>query len=250
MSRQELVPVAAEPAVEVLKRADGTLILTSPHQPSELYPSTAHVLMERAEQFPQRTLIAEKRPSGEWQHLTYGEAVAGCKRVAQWLIDHGAGPEKPLAILSESSINHFLMAWGAIFARVPYVPVSYSYSTVPGAYPKLQAVLETVNPVVLFAENIDEHKDALNSIEFDLSDVVCISPEGTLTGCLTSVNWREVIETEVTDDVERSLAKLTLAPDNTAAALPSHSGRSVKNRLRPAMASTPAGSAMARGRRN
>jgi feruloyl-CoA synthase len=148
-------------------------------------------------------LIAEKNESGEWNLLSYAEAVAGCRNIAQWLIDHGAGVEKPLAILSGNSIKHFLMAWGAILARVPYVPVSVFYSTVTGALPKFEGVLKKIQPAFIFAEDLDAHWPALSAIDFDLSGVTLITNQSE--PAFAAEPWKAVIATEATAEVDNSI---------------------------------------------
>lgn len=194
---------APQPAVNIERRSNGELLLTSPYPMGSKARSTAHILLERAEQYPDRILLAQRKGDG-WEQLTYEDAVAGAHRVAQWLLDNNASTERPLAILSGSSINHFLMAWGAIFARVPYVPVSLSYSTVAGAYPKLNAVLGTVKPGFIFAEQVSQHTDALASIDFSLENSTLIACDSTGSNQV-DVNFDDVIGTAVTDDVDRSI---------------------------------------------
>ena len=79
----------AEPAVTVERRDNGEIILSSPYPCGPLPRSGVHLLLERAAEFPDRILIAE-RQADAWQYLTYAEAVAGCRHVAQWLLDQGA----------------------------------------------------------------------------------------------------------------------------------------------------------------
>lgn len=188
---------APEPAVDCERRDNGEVVLRCPYPPGETHRSMTHLLLERAEQIPDRTLVAE-RIDGEWTHLTYQQAVEGACGVAQWLIDQGATPQTPLAILTGSSIRHFLMAWGAQFARVPYVPVSTSYSTVPGAYPKLDAVLSTVEPVFLFAEGFGLVDDALDAIDFDVANRVRID-------AADDEAWDRIVSTAATKDVDASI---------------------------------------------
>jgi len=194
------------PAINIDHRDNGEMILSCPYPPAPTPRSTAHMLLEVAAKYPERTLIAEKNESGEWDHLTYAEAVEGCRHVAQWLINNGADVDRPLAILSGSSIRHFLMAWGAIFARVPYVPVSLAYSTVPGARPKLEGVLSKVQPTFIFAENLGAHLPALSAIDFKLDDVTFITAK--LDQAVPAVAWEEVISTEVTDEVDASIDQI------------------------------------------
>ena len=200
-----------EPRVNIESRADGILILTSPYMPGELPRSMAHLLLERAADYPARTLIAEKDEAGNWRHLTYADAVAGAKSVAQWLLDQGANESKPLAILSGSSIQHFLMAWGAIFAKVPYVPVSTSYSTVRGAFPKLEAVLKRVDPSFIFTEDIDVEAEALLSIDLSL-DSRCLISNSSLENypCVKSDSIFSVAATDAVDDSIESITNDTV----------------------------------------
>ena len=193
-----------EPELDIEKRDDGTLVLRHPRPPEPVTRSMAHLLLERAATWPDRTLIAER--SGEqWQHLTYAQAVDGCRRVAQWLINRGAGPSRPLAILSGASIEHFLMAWGAVFARVPSTPVSLSYSTVPGARPKLKAVLDRVQPGFMFA---DDWRDR-NEYATALAEVGWAGDDHLRVGSGGAVSMEEILATAPTAEVDDRIAAIT-----------------------------------------
>lgn len=176
-------PAPRRAAVDVDERDDGTLVLRCPYPPRPIGGHMIDVFVDRARRFGDRTLIAEL-VGGEWQHLTYAQALDGCRRVAQWLLDHDASVDRPLAILSPSSRRHFLMAWGAQMARVPYCPVSVSYSTVPGAFPKLDWVLGRVAPAFVFAEDLSVHRGGLESIDPAsdtgriLADATIVSADG------------------------------------------------------------------------
>ena len=190
-----------EPELDIEQREDGTLVLRHPRPPEPVTRSMAHLLLERAATWPDRTLVAQKF-DGEWRHLTYSDAVAGCRRVAQWLINQGAGPDRPLAILSGASIEHFLMAWGAVFARVPSTPVSLSYSKVPGARPKLKAVLDRVQPGFLFADDWNDYSEALTETGW-------AGDNGLRIGRAGAAGIEEILATEPTTDVDDSIAAIT-----------------------------------------
>jgi len=175
------------------------MILTNPVEFGDVNRSMVHVFIDRAEQFPDRTLIAELDDDGEWRRLTYADALIGSRSVAQWLLNNGGSVDRPLAIVSGSSINHFLMAWGAQLAAVPYVPVSLSYSTIPGAYPKLGAVLDLVKPAFVFAEDLATHEDALTSVGFDFDSATVISAE---LGERAGVRLADVVSTSPTAAVD------------------------------------------------
>ena len=190
-----------EPELEIETRDDGTLVLRHPRPVQPVAPSMAHLLIERAETYPDRVLVAEKS-GGNWRHLTYRDAVDGCHRVAQWLIDQGAGVDRPLAVLSGASIAHFLMAWGAVFARVPSTPVSLSYSTVPGARLKLKAVLDKVQPGFLFADDWNDYAVALEDIGWSGNNGIRIGAGG-------AVDLETILATTATDAVDESIEAIT-----------------------------------------
>jgi len=58
-----------------------------------------------AEQTPERTMFARRVKQadgslGDWRHISYQEAWATARNIAQGLIDRGLNAERPVAILS------------------------------------------------------------------------------------------------------------------------------------------------------
>ena len=90
---------------------------------------------------------------GDWKHITYAQAWATARCIAQALMDRGLSAERPVVILSENSLEHALLALGAMLAGVPYVPTSPPYSLVSVDYDKLKHVLSTVTPGLVFASD-------------------------------------------------------------------------------------------------
>src|SRR5205814_3295681 len=89
--------------------------------------------------------------TGDWQHVTYGEALVKARRIAQALIDRGLSAERPVAILSENGLEHALLALGCLYAGVPHCAVSPAYSTISQDYDKLRHVIDTITPGLVFA---------------------------------------------------------------------------------------------------
>ena len=69
----------------------------------------------------------------------------------------------PLLILSGNSIDHALVAFGAIYAGVPVCPVSPAYSLVAKDYGKLNFLMQLLTPGLVFAEDAARFADALRS---------------------------------------------------------------------------------------
>ena len=212
-------PPERTPEVDIEERANGDLILTCPIPPRVVSENVVDILLDRAAQHPDRTLIAEHDGSdnndgGDWQHLSYGDAVQGARRVAQWLLSQGASTERPLAILSDRSRQHFLMSWGAMLAGVPCCPISVPYSTIPGAFPKLAWVLETVRPAFIYAEDPAIHQAAVAAIDPESEAGSVLASAHFVAGETTPIPERwttgfgDVIATEPTAEVDEAIARI------------------------------------------
>ena len=123
-------------------------------------------LLHWAHNTPDRTFMAQRMKnadgsSGDWQHISYAQALASARSIAQALIDRGLSPERPVAILSENDLEHALLALGCIYAGVPYCPVSPAYSTVSQDYDKLRHVLATLTPGLVFASDASRYGKAI-----------------------------------------------------------------------------------------
>ena len=75
--------------------------------------------------------------SGGWRQITYAQLLTSSRRIASALLARGLSAEKPIVILSGNSIDHALIAFGALYAGIPFCPVSPAYSLVSKDYGKL-----------------------------------------------------------------------------------------------------------------
>ncbi|MEN3277344.1 MAG: feruloyl-CoA synthase [Massilia sp.] len=108
-------------------------------------------LVEGARAHPERTLVARRGLDGEWIHLSYAQVLENARRIGQALLDRGLSEERPLAILSGNDLEHFQLALGAMYAGIPYSPLSPAYSLVAADPAKLRDLIEQLTPGALFA---------------------------------------------------------------------------------------------------
>src|SRR5689334_21427154 len=96
-----LRPVRLGPrACVVDRRADGTITLRSPH-PLASYPDKLTQCLEHwALAAPDRVFLAQRTADGSWRELSYAQALAAVRNIAQALLDRGLSAERPVAILS------------------------------------------------------------------------------------------------------------------------------------------------------
>ena len=141
---------------------------------------------------------------GDWQHITYAQAWAQGRSIAQALLDRGLSAERPVVILSENSLEHALMALGSMIAGVPFVPTSPPYSLISQDYDKLKHVLRTVTPGLVFASDAARYgKAILATVGHDVEVVLA---EGNLNPARAVTGFHDLVATTATAQVDQAIA--------------------------------------------
>jgi feruloyl-CoA synthase len=149
------------PAVNVERRDDGTIYLR-PKTPLGDYPvRLTDRLHHWAKAEPNRVFMAERDAGGGWRQVTYAQLLDSSRRIASALLARGLSAERPIVILSGNSVDHALIAFGALYAGIPFCPVSPAYSLVSRDYGKLGFVLKLLTPGLVFADDASKFADAL-----------------------------------------------------------------------------------------
>jgi feruloyl-CoA synthase len=148
--------------------------------------------------------------SGNWRHLSYQEAWSTARNIAQGLLNRGLSAERPVAILSENSLEHALLALGCLLAGVPFVPTSPPYSLISVDYDKLKHVLRTVTPGLVFAQDARYAKAIATTVDAQTEVVL---HEGGVDG-RTTTSFAQLCATPATEAVDRAMA--ATGPDTIA----------------------------------
>jgi len=135
----------------VERRADGSTLLRSTEPLGAYPPRLTDHLEHFARVAPDRTFVARRDADGAWQRIGYAQMQQLAQAAGQWLLDTGVSVERPLAILSENSLEHLTLAMGALWAGVPFAPVSPAYSLLSQDHAKLRHILGVLTPGVVFA---------------------------------------------------------------------------------------------------
>ena len=141
-------------------------------------------LLHWAAQAPERTLFARRQAApdgarGEWQHISYAQAVNWAQRIGQALLARGLGPERPVVILSENSLEHAMLALACVYVGVPYCPVSPAYSLISQDFEKLRHILQLLQPGLVFASDAQRYGTAIQATV--AADVEVVLHEGALS---------------------------------------------------------------------
>ena len=202
----------AEPAVDVEKLGDGGVVLRSP-QPIGDYPESQSAwIIKWANETPNSIFLADRsREEGRWRKITYQEFLIQITSVAQALLNRGLSAEKPVAILSDNSIDNALILYGAMHVGIPVVPISPAYSLMSDDFGKLKYILAMTNPGLVYVADGEKFAKALKNIDFNVTEVVVSSnaPVG-----IDSTDFDELLAIIPTSEVET--IKKKVGPDTIA----------------------------------
>ena len=209
-----------DPAVNIERRDDGTLYLR-PKQPLPDYPrrltDRLHHWVKAA---PSRVFMAERQGGRGWRELSYAELLAASRHIASALIARGLSAERPVMIFSGNSIDHALLAFGALYAGIPYCPVSPAYSLVSKDYGKLSYLMKLLTPGLVFADDGEKFADALRANVTEGTEIAVAFgevPDRAVTTLADLVATREHPALDATHDAigPDTIAKFLLTSGST-----------------------------------
>lgn len=149
------------PEFEYETRADGTVLMRSSDPLPAHLPVLADYLDKWADATPDQTWIARRNEAGGWNRLSYGDARKKARAIGAALLDMGLGADRPLLVLSENSLEHALLGMACVYVGIPYAPISPAYSLLSKGSAKAKAIVDTLNPGAIFADDGAKFADVL-----------------------------------------------------------------------------------------
>ena len=150
------------PDVLVEHRADGCAVLRATHA----LPPYPVRLTERLEHWaataPDRVFLTELA-GADRRRVTYAEALAAVRALAQALLDRGLGEDRPVLILSGNDIDHALLGLACLHVGVPYAPISPPYSLLSADLVKLRQIVALTTPGLVFVADGAQFQRALDA---------------------------------------------------------------------------------------
>lgn len=173
-------------------------------------------LVHWAEAEPERTFMARREQlgegrTGEWQRISYAQALEAARGIGQALLDRKLSAERPVVILSENTLEHALLSLGCIYAGIPYCPVSPAYATVSQDYDKLKHVLATLTPGLVYAADGARYGKAIQATV--ATEVEVVLAQGSIDGRQTTAfdALRNTAATEAVDTAMHAVRPDTIA---------------------------------------
>jgi feruloyl-CoA synthase len=219
----EFVSVNFLPArVEMERRADGVIVQRSP-EPLGDYPRRIGDHLEHwARARPDTVFLAQREEtSQDWRKLTYAQVMQQVRKLGTALLQRDLSAERPVAILSDNSLEHALLALAAMHVGIPYVPVSAAYSLMSRDFKKLRTVFSLLTPGLVLVDDAERFIPALSALsDFDFELVAARNGE-KLSRTATAFN--SLLEREDAPAVARafdrvgpySIAKFLLTSGST-----------------------------------
>jgi feruloyl-CoA synthase len=174
--------------VEVERRGDGAIVLRSPHELPEFPAKLTESLVHWAARAPDRVLFAQRNGAG-WRTVTYAQALERARRVGQYLLQKKLSAQRPLVVLSGNDIEHALLHLGAMYAGIPYAPISPAYSLLSADFGKLRAIFELLTPGLVFVSHREAFKNALGAV-CAKTEVIHELPTAPLTRAVEEAHTR------------------------------------------------------------
>jgi feruloyl-CoA synthase len=149
--------------VDVERRPDGTLLLRSPTALGAHARCVTEWLVDWAANAPERVFLGERAGAG-WRTMTYRDTLEAARAIGQGLLERGLAAERPVAILSDNSVDHALLALGAQHVGVPIAPISPAYSLMSKDFAKLKYIFELLRPALVWTADPEKFAPALAAV--------------------------------------------------------------------------------------
>ena len=149
--------------VEVEAREGRSRILRSPIPLAPFPRAVGEWLVHWARTSPDRVFLAER--AGEaWRKVTYSGALDAVRSIGEALLARGLSADRPVAILSDNSVDHALLALGAMHAGIPVSPISPAYSLMSKDHARLKGIFELLQPGLVYARDPEPFAPALEAV--------------------------------------------------------------------------------------
>ncbi len=114
---------------------------------------------------------------GEWHRLTYAQVFDSVCRIGQGLLNRRLSSDRPIAILSENDLEHFLLTCAGMHVGIPVAPISPSYSLLSKDFNRVRHALNVLTPGLIFASDGARFRDVIEAtVAEDTELVVTSSP--------------------------------------------------------------------------
>ena len=210
-AKPSFAPIKFAPAaVDVERRADGSIVLRSPQALKAYARCVGEWLVRWAREAPERVFLAERCATG-WNTISYGEALEAARAIGSALLRRGLSAQRPVAILSDNGIDHALLMLAAMHVGVPVAPISPAYSLMSRDHAKLKGIFQLLRPGLVYAADGSRFATALAAVDLGDAEIVVSGHAAPGIACRPFAELRGATDAAA---VERAFA--AVGPDTIA----------------------------------
>ena len=171
-------------------------------------------LLHWAKNQPDRIFLGQKDAHGEWQCINYRDTLKQVRHISQWLLVQDVSADRPVAIVAENSIEHALMALGALHIGLPFSTINPAYVTKSTDFSKFGYAIDRLTPGVIMVSDGNLFEQALCKVPHQARIVyVKNKPQGKFDTYPFSV----VAQTAAGPEVDQAFSRIS--PDTIAKVL-------------------------------
>ena len=171
-------------------------------------------LASGAQAHPDRCLVARRGANGEWITISYAQMLERARSIGQALLDRKLSAQRPVAILSGNDLEHLQLALGAMWAGIPYAPISPAYSLVSSDFGKLRHTFDLLTPGLVFVSDANAFSAALHAVVPADVEVVSVTVPDAATTVSRVITPFSALSQTVPHSVDA--VQQTIQPDTIA----------------------------------
>src|ERR1700728_2592815 len=145
-------------------RADGAILVRADEALGPYPRVLSDRLIHWAKISPNKICIAKREAEGEWRKLTYAQVLQAVTNIGQSLLDRDLSEDRPVAILSENDLEHFLLMLAGQHVGIPTAHISPVYSLVSRDFGKLRHTLDLLTPGLVFVSHGERYAGAIEKV--------------------------------------------------------------------------------------
>ena len=139
-------------ALNIERRADGSLMLANPTPFGTGFTTTLDALVHWAAAAPERVWLAERAGEG-WRTVDYATALTQVSALAGGLKGLGLKRGDCLLILARNTVDHALICYAAMALGVAVAPVSPQYGLAGADLSRLAYACGVLSPDAVYADD-------------------------------------------------------------------------------------------------
>jgi feruloyl-CoA synthase len=171
----------------------GVFALQSPEPLLPYARCVGEWLEQWARETPDAIAFAEPVQEGGWQTLSWRSLRQRVGAVAQALLDLRLPATRPIAVLSDNSLDHLVLLLAGMHIGIPVCSVSSAYCRLAqGDFSRIHGILQTLGPSLVYASNATAYAPALRGAGID---AIAVFSEGAAGESLAFGNWLKTAET-------------------------------------------------------